>query len=89
MSYDDPAYRAVCRSVADDLFEIARKAEINVAMDALGMAMVRVLLESKPKTGRTHRQVWENYLEHVQSSGESALQLLGFGTEGKPDNAGT
>jgi len=87
MSYDDPAYRVVCRLVADEVFETVRKQEINVAMDALGMAMTRVLMASVPAPGRTHRQVWEDFLDHVTRSGESALRVLD--DEGGVDNVGT
>jgi hypothetical protein len=42
----------------------------------LGMAMTRVLLGLVPAPGKTHREIFEDFMEHTRNAGEHVMKIL-------------
>jgi hypothetical protein len=69
-------YNSACRGLADRLFEIIRKEDAKFSLDALGLAMTRTLLEVVPAKDATHRQIFEDFLQHTRLAGERVMKVL-------------
>jgi hypothetical protein len=72
----DDNHVAECRLLADRLFEIIHQEHPSLALDALGMAMTRVLLGAIPAAGKTHRQIFEAFMNHTRLAGEHVMKVL-------------
>lgn len=71
-------HNEACRVLADRLFEVVRQEDISLSLDALGMAMTRTLLASVPATGKTHREIFESFMEHTRRAGERVMKVFDF-----------
>lgn len=66
------------RILADKVFEIVRQENVTLSLDALGMAMTRVLLGVVLVAGKTHREIFEGFMAHTREAGERVMQVLDF-----------
>lgn len=64
------------RALANRMLDITRQEDVSLALDALGMAMTYVLLTSVPADGKTHRQIFEDFMEHTRTAGEHVMKVL-------------
>jgi len=69
-------HHAACRALADRLFEIIYREDASLSLDALGMTLTRVLLEAVPVAGKTHREVFEDFMEQTRRVGERVMKVL-------------
>jgi hypothetical protein len=71
MSYS-PYQRAVMsestRELADKLFDIIRAEDVQLALGAMGMTILRVVMEATPKPGVTRQKVVENWIDQLRRS---------------------
>jgi hypothetical protein len=70
--YTDPYERAVMqesiRELADKLFDNIRAEDAQLALDAIGMTIVRLLLSVSLKPGMNRQEVIDRWFDHLHRS---------------------
>jgi hypothetical protein len=53
------------RALADKIFAVVRADDVQLALDAMGMAFIRILLSAAPKEGKTRTQIAQDWVDHA------------------------
>jgi hypothetical protein len=64
--YEHVVMQQATRELADRLFAVLRAEDADLALDAIGMTILRVLLSADPDPGVTRQEVIEQWIDQLR-----------------------